>query len=330
MKLEPLLLALLCALPWNAIAQRAFPQPEPAREVTVVGIPGVVAAGAQWKLIFAGPDNADGIVGTADGGVLFAQEQPSQVRKLDREGKTQVFLTNTHGTGALAIDSQGRILGVERTCTDPGGQPSQCTEPTAVAVLAPEHKILADNVQGKSLGRLNDLMVAKNGGVYFNGAATYYMNPAGRVITIGENIRTNGILLSRDEKTLYVTNGRTLVAFDIQDDGSVKNQREFARLEGGGTGDGMAIDAAGKIYVSSEPGVQVFSPNGKYLGTIPTPRAVISVAFSGPDKHTLYVVGKGADEGEGKEYRTPPGVRNNAKSIYKLEMLSQGFAGRAK
>ena len=63
---------------------------------------------------------------------------------------------------------------------------------------------------------------------------------------------------------------------------------------------------------------------------IPTPRAAISVAFSGPQKKTLYIVGSGAAEREGVEHRTPPGVRNNAKSIYKLEMLSQGFAGRAK
>ena len=134
-------------------------------------------------------------------------------------------------------------------------------------------KLLADNFDGKSLGRLNDLIADKKGGVYFNGAGTYYVNRDGKVSSIGDNIRTNGITLSRDEKTLYVTNGGTLVAFDVAADGSVKNQRDFAKLEAGGNGDGMAIDAEGRLYVTSGPGVQVFSADGKYLGVIPTPRS---------------------------------------------------------
>lgn len=319
------------ALSLMLFAQRqGFPQPEGAREVTVREIPGVVAAGARWTIAWQGTDNADGIAGTSDGGLLFAQEQPSRIGKLDRNDKFSVYLEDTHGAGAVAIDSQGRILAVERTCTDPGRQPATCTEPTAVAVLSPQHKVLADNFQGKGLGRLNDLMADKKGGVYFNGAGTFYLSPSGQVSGIGENIRTNGILLSRDEKTLYVTNGRVIVAFDIQPDGSVRNQREFARLEAGGAGDGMAIDAAGRLYVSSGPGVQVLSPEGKYLGLIPTPRSAISAAFSGPGKRTLYVVGSGALGPDGTEFRTLTGVRNNGKTIYKIPVLAEGFQGRAK
>jgi len=62
---------------------------------------------------------------------------------------------------------------------------------------------------------------------------------------------------------------------------------------------------------------------------IPTPRNVISVAFSGPNKKTLYVVGSGAFA-DGREFTTPEGVRNNAKTIYRIPMLAQGFTGRAK
>lgn len=350
-KLVPSIVALLIGttvLPGQTTARRPTPeQPQGAREVTVPGIPGVIAANAKWMLVWQGTNgpiagepmteftrvhgaNADGIVRTSDGGILFAQEQTSEVLKLDKNGNVSVLLRDTHGTGALAVDSKGRILGVERTCTDPGGNPRECKEPTAVAVLAPERKILADNFEGKSLGRLNDLVVDKRGGVYFNGAGTYYVDPGGKVSSVGENIRTNGIMLSRDEKIFYATNGTTLVAFDVQPDGTVSNQREFAKLEAGGNGDGMAIDAAGRLYVSSEPGIQVFSPEGRHLGVIPTPRAVISVAFSGPDKKTLYVVGSGALAPDGKEFIPPPGVRNNAKTIYKITMLAHGFKGRVK
>jgi gluconolactonase len=310
--------------------KQGFGQPQGVREVMVTEIPGVVAAGAKWTLAWQGTDNADGIVGTADGGLLFAQEQPNRISKLDKNDKASVFLENTHGTGALTIDSQGRILAAERTCTDPGRQPAQCNEPTAVAVLAPEHKILADHINGKSLGRLNDLTVDKKGNVYFNGGGTFHLNAKGQVSSIGENIRTNGIMLSRDEKTLYVTNGGVLVAFDVQPDGAAGNQRDFGKLEAGGNGDGMTIDAEGRLYVTSGPGVQVLSTEGKYLGVIPTPRSVISAAFSGPDKRRLYVVATGALGPDGQEFRTPEGVRNNAKTIYKITMLAQGFQGRAK
>lgn len=113
-------------------------------------------------------------------------------------------------------------------------------------------------------------------------------------------------------------------------DGTVANRREFATLAAGGSGDGMAIDAAGRLYVTSQPGVQVFDGDGKNLGLIPTPRNAISVAFAGRDKKMLYVVGSGALGADGREFVTPEGVRNNAKTIYKLPMLAEGFKGRAK
>ena len=46
----------------------------------------------------------------------------------------------------------------------------------------------------------------------------------------------NGIVLSPDEKTLYVTNGAVVMAFDVQADGSLTRQREFGKLRGGQAG----------------------------------------------------------------------------------------------
>ena len=104
--------------------------------------------------------------------------------------------------------------------------------------------------------------------------------------------------------------------FDVQKDGSLTNQREFAKLEGG-TGDGSTFDSAGRLYVTaSNPGIQVFSPDGKYLGLIPTPRGVISVAFSGPNRKTLYAVSR--DNAQNKDW------------IIAIQMISQGSKGRGK
>lgn len=341
-------LSVLSAAAGLIYAQQQAPpaQERTAREVTVTAIPDVIDADAKWELVWQGTDNADGIVGTKDGGLLFAQEQPSTVRKLDKSDKDSVYIENTHGAGALAIDYKGRVLAVERTCTDPGRGDAPCSEPTAIAVLFPEEarKTIIDNFEGKSLGRLNDLVVDKNDTIYFTSGGAYYVTTRGKrnklklgrakeeieIASLGPDLHTNGIMLSPDERNLYVTNGQTILLFDIQLNGYVNNRREFAKLQGGSNGDGMAIDEAGRLYVTGGPGVQVFNPQGKYLGTIPTPRNVISAAFSGKEKKTLYVVGSGALGPDGKEITTPEGVRNNAKTIYKIEMVASGFKGRPK
>jgi gluconolactonase len=329
------LAALFLSLIQLGNAQRTFPVPPPPREVKITAIPGVIDAGAQWTLAWQGDQNADGIVGYK-GGLLFAQEQSNHVMKLDKNGTVSIFLS-ANGPGAIAIGPpMDRILVVERSCTDPGGQPDLCKSPQAVAALTPAHVILANGFNGKLFERrLNDLVADRKGGIYFTdgpgpGGGAYHLTPKKEETPIGENLRTNGIMLSKDEKTLYITNGPTIVALDVQKDGSAMNQREFAKLEGGVNGDGMAIDGAGRLYVTTNPGVQVFSPGGKSLGLIPTPRNSISVAFSGPGKKTLYAACLGALGPDGKEITTRPGIRNTAMTIYKIQMLAEGFTGRAK
>jgi gluconolactonase len=318
-----------------ASAQRGQPQGGTAgslREVAVAAIPGVIAAGATWTRAWQGTDNADGLVGLADGSVLFAQEQPNRVSRLEPNDRVSVYAEQTRGAGSLAVDARGRLWAVQRTCTDPGLQ-TRCDTPTAIAIIHPDadRKVFAESVDGRPLGRVNDLVISRRGDVYFTSGGAFRMDPYGTVTPIGANLRTNGVMLSPDEKTLYITNGGSVVALDVQPDGRVVNQRNFATLEAGGNGDGLAIDAAGRLYVTSmASGVQVFAPDGTYLGVIPTPRSVISVTFAGADKRTLYVVGSGALDANGQEVATPPGVRNNAKTIFRIPLLAQGLVTRAK
>ena len=317
----------------RAQQQSSFPQPTPAREVTVTGIPGVIAAGAKWRLVWQGPDNADGIIGTKDGGLLFAQEQPSTVGMLDPKDKFSILVRDTHGTGALAYDNKGRLIGAERTCSDPGGRPAECKEPAELVVLHPTRLILASKYGEKTFWRMGEVVADSKGGAYFSDdAGTYFVNAAGKVsLVAGKEVRTNGMALSRDEKTLYLTNGRTIVTLDVLPDGTTKNQRDFAMLQGAAGGDGMCIDSAGRLYVTAgDSGIQVFSVDGTHLGIIPLPRSASSVAFSGANKKMLYAKGAGMTTPDGKEYRTPDGVRNNAKAIYKIDTIAQGFKDRPK
>jgi gluconolactonase len=288
----------------------------PPGDYTVMEIPGVVAAGQHWKFLWqeAG-NNGDGIVGTFDGGLLIAQNDNSEVVKLDRNGKASVVFRDTHTGGSLSMNSKGDLFIVER-----GLHP-------AIWELSPNHQLLADKINGETWdcigGVLNDLVADSKGGAYFTMGGLFYASPTGVVTRYGENLFTNGIMLSPDEKKLYVTNRGSVVAFDVQPDGSLTNQRDFAMLLQGTSGDGSAVDAEGRLYVSTTPGVQVISPDGKWLGLIPTPRDVISISFGGPGRKTLFVLARGAVDADGKQIA-------NAAQVYSIPMIAQGYQGRPK
>ncbi len=293
------------------------PQPQGLKDYAVVDIPGVIAAGQKWQFVWQEVgNNGDGIVGTNDGGLLLAQNDNSKVVKLDKNGKPSVAYADTHTGGALSISPKGNLFIVERGLHQ------------RIEQLAPQRKVFADMFQGEPLdcigGVINDLTADSRGGVYFTMGGLFYADPSGKVTRYGENLTTNGVILSTDEKTLYVTNGPSVAAFDVQKDGSLTNQREFVKLTGGGFGgDGSTIDSQGRLYVTSGAGVEVIGRDGKHLGAIPTPRGVISCAFGGPDKKMLFILARGATDAEGTEVA-------NAAQVWTIRMIAQGYKGRAK
>jgi len=312
--------AIAAALLLSTPALGQAPAQRGAKEAAVTAIPGVVEAGAKWKIFWSANDNADGIVGTPDGGVIFAQREVNRVRKVDPDGKTSVVVENTSGGGSLGIDYQGRIVAVLR-------------DHPSVAILSPERKLLTDNYYGVPLKGASDLVVEKRGGLYFDESrrvptpGVYYLAPDGKMFSFGDGIRANGIALSPDEKTLYVSDRDAIAIIELLPDGTGSNNRhESDRLQGNRVaGDGMTVDSEGRVYVSTRVGVQVLSPQGKFLGVIPSPRPVTSVAFSGPDKKMLFIIGQGAVDERGVE-----SPAQNAKTIYELPMIAEGFKGRAK
>src|SRR5947208_13340794 len=178
----------------------------------------------------------------------------------------------------MSLDSKVRLFSVQSAYGH-----------TGIAVISPPgtETVITDNFEGMPLGRPNDLIVDKKGGVYFtdpglNGAqaeavkralagkplpprlppAVYYVPAGGKAIKVADTIETpNGITLSRDEKMLFLnnTNGLYMLAFDINPDGTLRNRRNFAVYEGRSkrpndlpgivTGaDGLIIDSEGRLY----------------------------------------------------------------------------------
>jgi len=305
------------------------PTPTPAPQPPLLqAIPGVVAAGAKWHSLWhESGNNADGIVATQNGDVLVAQQDNSDVVRIDPRGHATVVYRDTNTGGALSMNKRGELFIGERGLHE------------SIDELAPQRKVLADSYQGDSLdcvgGGMNDLTAAANGGVYFTMGKLYYAAPDGTVSREGDiSGFTNGIILSADEKTLYVTAGQfgqtgALLAFDVGSDGMLTHQREFAELSTGG--DGSTIDSQGRIYTTAGQVIDVISAQGRLLGVIPGPRgdSLISVAFGGPGKHTLYAVGLNSRFARGG-LGLPSDRLKQGGEVVAIHMLAAGYAGRAK
>ncbi len=207
----------------------AAPPPAPTSRPSTA-IPGVIAAGQNWKAVWSWEgNNADGPIAGDNGTVLFANNDASNVMKLDpATGLATVIHADTNTGGALSRSKNGALFVASRGLN--GG----------ILQLEPQRKMFASSFNGEPIecvgGVLNDLVADARGGVYLaiSGSGVFYANPKGVVSKYGEGVAgANGIILSRDEKTLYVTNGGVVVAFDVQADGALTNQREFGKLRGG-------------------------------------------------------------------------------------------------
>src|SRR5690606_37611813 len=292
-------------------------QPGPEAPAAIAAIPGVVAPDAEWTTFWEGPMIVDGMTADTDGNLLFAQEQSNSTIKVWPDGRWWDQWPFVAGAGAVSIEPQGRAFAADRSCTDPGlGLGANCTILPKIVQLTPERKVIADKfADGTTLGRIDDLAADGHGGAYYTQGGLFHARADGTVDTIVAagnpqqgGVFTNGLVLSPDGGTLYVTNRTTILAFDVAADGGLSNRRDFATLEGEPEGsfggDGLAVDADGRLYVTGGAGIYVFDRAGTQLGVIPVPRRAITVTFAGPDRKTLYVGTLGANTPTGQNWTT--------------------------
>jgi sugar lactone lactonase YvrE len=300
-----------------APASASTPPPAPALPGPSAAITGVIAAGQSWKVVWSWEgNNADGIIAGDDGTMLFANNDASNVMKLDPStGMATVLYRDTNTGGALSRSKNGTLFLAMRGLG------------AGILQLEPKRQPLTGSFRGDPLdcagGVMNDLVADARGGVYFSvtGAGLFYADPHGVVSQYGDGVAlANGIVLSPDEKTLYVTNGAVVLAFDVRPDGSLTRQREFGKLRGGQDGDGSAVDEEGRLYVSTGASADVFAPNGDFQGSIPGPLGMHGVAFGGRDKKTLFGIVFYGRWGT-------PSARNQ---VVAIPMIARGYTGRAK
>lgn len=158
--------------------------------------------------------------------------------------------------------------------------------------------ILTQSYQGKRLNSPNDVVVKRDGTIWFTDPPygikpgmqqqpanyVFRLDPGRKEpVPVIENFsRPNGLCFSPDEKFLYIGDSDVQIhhvrRFAVLDNNTLKEEGIFAVINPG-VPDGMRVDSEGDLFCSAGDGIQVFNTNGKLLGKILTPQTASNCAF---------------------------------------------------
>ena len=259
--------------------------------------------------VAAGLHYTEGPVWSLEGYLLFGDTVTRTLHKFVPGKGVEIVSDRPGGVSGNAFDEQGRLY----TCE---------TLERRVVRLDKKGKmdVIAAQYQGKRLNAPNDVVVRKDGMVYFTDPAfgnqqdsrdldfygVYRVTPKGELEAIAKwKTRPNGIALAPNGRTLYVadSDARAVKAFDLDRGGQASNERVLAANVGGVPG-GIRTDEKGNLWVTGRH-VYVYSAQGKLLHTVEFGDTPSNLAFGDPDLETLYVTA-GASV-----YRLRPGVKGS-------------------
>ena len=270
-------------------------------------ISGVVKKGTTIYTWSEGHNFTEGPACAPDGRVYFTDIPGNQVMQVDAMG-ARIALKDSKGMNGLYFAKDGTLYGCQ-------GNPGAIV---AIDVVKNETRIVCDKRSpigetGVSLGRLNDLVIDDDNGIWFTAPviggvrakrapdSVYYVPTTGgeaiEVIAPGEMRAPNGVHLSPDGKTLYVLpySTRAMMAYPIEGPGKLGAGKLFYEIPAGTRetigGDGLTVDTQGNVYITvpARSAIYVLSPQGKPLGEIRLPERPSNCALGGKDGKTLWI-----------------------------------------
>jgi gluconolactonase len=281
----------------------------------------LIARDATIELLAEGFTWTEGPVWVADGGYLLFSDVPeNRIYRWSEADGVSVFLdpSGYDGPDPAAF----REPGANGLIPGPGNSillADHGNRAIARLDLATRQKtFLATHYRGKRFNSPNDLARARDGTIYFTdppyGLAgldasplkelpfngVYRIDPDGAVALLDDSISfPNGIILSPDERTLYVAcsdpDRAIWMAYALDGRGDVAERRLFADVTASvdavrrpGLPDGMTIDAAGNLFATGPGGILVFTPDGTMVGQIGVGTAIANCTF-GEDGRTLFI-----------------------------------------
>jgi gluconolactonase len=232
---------------------------------------------------------------------------------LDDPEDTSLLVAQCNGANGMASDRDVRLIVCEQ------GSRSEPARISRIDRATGERETLVEDWRGLQLNSPNDVVVASDGAIWFTdpsyghlqgfrptpvlGDFVYRHDPAtGDTSVVADGFdKPNGIALSPDEHTLYVTDSGAnqepgsyhvtrphhIKAFDVTGGTRLSGERLFAVITPGFP-DGLKVDRDGRVYASSFSGVQVLDPDGELLGEIRLPGAV-NFCFGGRGADLLLI-----------------------------------------
>ena len=243
--------------------------------------------------VAAGYVFTEGPAWSRDGYLVFSDVPNNKLLQLEPGTPVTVFRSNSNGANGNTFDAQGRLYTCEShlrrvTRTDKKGKV----------------EVLAERFQGKRLNAPNDIVVRKDGQIYFTDPAfgnqqdnreldfygVFHISRRGELEVVAKPTgRPNGIAISPNGNVLYVANSdeRNVRAYDLDKNGSASNERILVpNIEG--VPDGIRIDEKGNLYVAANK-IEVYTQEGKQLGSVPLAETPSNFAFGDQDFESLYV-----------------------------------------
>jgi gluconolactonase len=265
----------------GSLSQFARAQEEPVLQVERVATGFRFTEGPAWS---------------REGFLLFSDIPSNRIMKYVPGEQPVVFRENANGATGNAFDAQGRF------CT--------CESHTRRVVRSDrkgEIQVLADKWEGKRLNAPNDIVVRKDGHVYFTDPAfgsqadtreldfygVFHISPKGELRLIAKPAgRPNGIALSPNGRVLYVTNAdeHNVRAYDVDHDGDAANERVVISGMDGVPG-GIRADDKGNLYVATDR-ISVYDTQNKLIDNLGTPEKPSNCAFGDADLQTLYITAR--------------------------------------
>ncbi|GIW04238.1 MAG: hypothetical protein KatS3mg059_0858 [Thermomicrobiales bacterium] len=248
------------------------------------------------ETLISGYNSPEGPAFDREGNLYFVNWLTSSIIKLTPDGHASEYFNTGgipaglafHPDGCLYVADEGEhIHGLLRITPDR------------------QASIAVNEYNGKPLNGANDLVVDRNGVIYFSdpwGSSAenpiggfYRYFPDGRLEQLDTGLAfPNGVALTADGSAVILaeTYRNRLLRYAIRPDGSVGPREHWADTHLPPGPDGMAFDENGYLYVAHYAGgcVDVFSPEGKKVDEIRVPGAnPTNVAFGGPDRRTLVI-----------------------------------------
>ena len=297
----------------------------------------LVSADAKVELVKDGFGFTEGPVWVQNGseGYLLFTDMPGNVIwKLTPAGQASVYLSNA-GYNGPEVWRWGGIQNNGRERTDPkfeefamigaDGLTLDRQGRLVVATFAGrslmrvekdgKRTVLADRYEGKRFGGPNDVVVKRDGAIYFTDTygsfrlrekdprreldfnAVFMWKDGKLALMVKDMPATNGLAFSPDEKYLYVNGSRDnyVNRYELGADGTLANGKLFIDMRketAPGVTDGLRVDTKGNLYETGPGGVWIVSPEGKHLGTIRAPEISTNVGFGDADRKTLYIAAR--------------------------------------